>query len=76
MRENKPVLLVLSAYDGKLFLRKGKFYGSYTLLMMPTRLRSSDIFPCEKNFSAFLTRHGEHVDATTEILPDHTSCVY
>ena len=28
MRENKSVLLVLSAYDGKLFLRKGKFYGS------------------------------------------------
>jgi hypothetical protein len=26
MRENKPVLLVLSAYDGKLFLRKGNFY--------------------------------------------------
>ncbi len=25
MRENKPVLLVLSAYDGKLFLRKGEF---------------------------------------------------
>src|SRR5438105_4180710 len=26
MRENEPVLLVLSTYDGKLFLRKGKFY--------------------------------------------------
>ena len=26
MRENEPVLLVLSVYDGKLFLRKGKFY--------------------------------------------------
>lgn len=26
MRENEPVLLVLSAYDGKLFLRKGNFY--------------------------------------------------
>src|SRR5436190_23806410 len=26
MRENEPVLLVLSAYDGKLFLRKGEFY--------------------------------------------------
>jgi len=26
MRENEPVLLVLSTYDGKLFLRKVKFY--------------------------------------------------
>ena len=26
MRENEPVLLVLSDYDGKLFLRKGDFY--------------------------------------------------
>ncbi len=26
MRENEPVLLVISAYDGKLFLRKGIFY--------------------------------------------------
>jgi len=34
MRENEPVLLVLSTYDGKLFLRKVKFYGSYTLLVM------------------------------------------
>ena len=26
MRENEPALLVLSTYDGKLFLRKVKFY--------------------------------------------------
>ena len=26
MRENEPVLLVLSACDGKLFLRMAKFY--------------------------------------------------
>jgi hypothetical protein len=26
MRENKPVLLVLSAYDGEIILEKGGFY--------------------------------------------------
>ena len=26
MRENEPVLLVLPVYDGKLFLRRVKFY--------------------------------------------------
>jgi len=39
MRENEPALLVLSTYDGNLFLRKVKFYGSYILLVMLARVK-------------------------------------
>jgi hypothetical protein len=47
--------------------------GSYTHLVMLVYLHAFDNLSFEMLF-ALLRRHGEHVDATTEILLDHTSC--
>jgi hypothetical protein len=51
MRENEPVLLVLSTYDGKLFLRKVKFY------LRNVNLRNLYVCTFEKGGS----RKGHHV---------------
>ena len=48
-------------------------YGSYTLLVMIAYLHAFDNLSFEMIF-ALLRGHGEHVDATKEILLDHTSC--
>ena len=55
------------------YLANGSFYGSYTLLVMLAYLHAFDNLSFEMLF-ALLREHGEHVDATMEILLDHTSC--